>query len=249
LSSQTHRGFLPLFPGRKTSKLKNISPNFFRSLVQGFHVAVSATKRLKLRYNVGMNPFEITEEILPRVVKGLVENHDFIGVSDLGRRPLKRKGKTNGCVYLGDGEGFWPRISWQLVHKMDGETVIQFQYQKSAACVPVSQEVKLATVCVTFGTRGYFQCPTCGSRRCALYIGQAGYLACRICRSLTYESTRSSHSKPILRQLRRAMRLNAKSGRIKRISYAGKYTRRAASYLQMSDKWLQTDKKMALIGR
>lgn len=106
--------------------------------------------------------------------------------------------------------------------------------------VVLCQEIKIDYLDITYGTRFYFFCPSCGTRRKVLYLKPGGLkFACMKCLNLTYELT-TIHRGRFLNELRyyfnRRSKLNLiNAGKVK-ISYAGKFTKRASRIMGLSNK-------------
>lgn len=101
------------------------------------------------------------------------------------------------------------------------------------------QTISIETLKLPLGEKKYFQCK-CGKRCSVLYLRPAGgYFACRQCNKLTYE-VKTINKKLMdgaLYRLNRLNKLMEKSDSIDRVFYAGKPTKRVASFLKLREKW------------
>jgi len=165
--------------------------------------------------------------------KGLVEDALGFSISSISGGLFRGSEKKSGKFFL-DPLGLLAEYqitkkdgAWTF-HLLDIEGFKNFR----------TREIGLEGVPVTFGTRPYFHCPSCGSLRHKLHLGEHGRIACRECLNLTYQSTRDSHGEPIFRLLRRYMKLRMKQAEISRIVYNERPTRKVKSVMHMAEKWL-----------
>lgn len=103
-----------------------------------------------------------------------------------------------------------------------------------------TQVIKLGESEAVFGTRPYFICGCCESRRNNLYLRPDGYsFACRYCANLYYYSTRQNRRTVhgnLFYQHNQCMKLMALEPLVKHISYNGKLTRRASQLIRLAKK-------------
>jgi hypothetical protein len=169
--------------------------------------------------------------------KGLIENQSYISISEFGRGLLRlhnNKGKSGTfissglklrrLVYYVDLDSDPPCLFIYIQNNNDSQIKIHLKHTYS-----------------TFGIRPYFACPKCQSLRCKLYMKE-GALLCRKCLNLVHESTRLHLVHPLIRIFKKQFKIVEISERVKRISYNGKFTRRAKRVMELSRR-LKVDVK------
>jgi hypothetical protein len=115
------------------------------------------------------------------------------------------------------------------------------------------QEVEIDFDYVNFGgSRPYLLCQ-CGYRANVLYMKPGNYIfACRECHHLTYNLrhiNRAVYGSELLYRHHHHMKIEEKKERIKRITYAGKYTRHTKSLIRMIAKWKIDEAAERLISK
>jgi len=116
-----------------------------------------------------------------------------------------------------------------------------------------SQNVEIDFDHVNFGgARPYLLC-RCGYRANVLYMKPGNYFfACRECHHLTYalrHINRNVYGSELLYRHHHHMKIEKKKERVKRITYAGKYTRHARSLIRMIAKWKVDEAAERLISK
>lgn len=167
--------------------------------------------------------------------KGLVEDFWSFSISQLGRGILHRRSSTMGGLWF-DHASWLPNGSYRIRHQGDESVVVQIVFPSPKRHLPTSQDVRLEAVPGVFGKRPYFRCPSCESRRNILQISRVGRIACRGCLNLVHLSTRESHQKRIFHTFGACIKLLERQSAVRRVVYAGRYTRKAKSILHATRK-------------
>lgn len=162
--------------------------------------------------------------------KKLIEDYSFFDIGSFGRGLLYQydgKGKKGSLVFpslryshISYYVEWFDSLPCLFVYIQDKDTPIKIYLSSSQS---------------TFGKRPYFHCPGCNSSRRKLYMRGDAFL-CRECLNLIHESTRLHRAHPIVRILNKHLKLIVMSENVKRISYNGRYTRRAKRVIELSNK-------------
>jgi len=167
----------------------------------------------------------------PITPKVLVEDCFAISVGSFGRyllKPIMGQAKQ-GTAYI------WRRFDEKKIEfqvKFGDKPSIEIRYK--ARGHHLTQDIKLSLGFTPFGVRPYLVCWLCGHRGKLYLKPNAHYWACRGCNGLTYDLQTYKKTTVIgfLRyKLYRFFKLNLMKLAVKRIDYAGKYTRKARAVM------------------
>jgi hypothetical protein len=189
-------------------------------------------------------PDEVMDTLKPKKQRRdvLVEDCYILSLADLGKGLLRPVNE--------DTEGFARPLDEQAVRQgKQGEAILTGRWGKltlkysvdleESAMVNISghyrnsllvQDIGLDVGSISYGMRPYLLCP-CGYRANKLYLSPRQYsFLCRRCAGLYYESTtinRSSTVGSLGYMLNRLLKLDEQKAKVKRVIYAGKYTKKA----------------------
>lgn len=124
------------------------------------------------------------------------------------------------------------------VHIKDPRSYIKFDYLLDKKPVAYEHEIELFS-CHFGGHRFYFECRNCHRRVTALYLS-GGYLACRHCQNLAYETSQGHRT--LSGKTDRAHSLRARAEKLRKYHHprkANKLLRRADELEAESWDWIQ----------
>jgi len=171
-----------------------------------------------------------------------VEDFAYLNIGEFGRGLLhvkKGKGKKDSFNSVGlRGR----RVAYYVDHEtLDPHIFCFVQNQEE----PV--ELILGASQSTFGARPFFYCPGCHTPRRRLYRRNNTSYVCRNCLNLTYETSRISGAHPIIILARKHYKLIEMSEKVWRITYNGRYTRKAKRVLEYTKRFGWTKNRLKAI--
>ena len=162
-----------------------------------------------------------------------VEECYQILAGSFGRGLLRSDRNKLGVAVAWNARTFKP-LEYEITNEVQPTVSISYQigdYQQS-------QEIHIDTTKTRFGAKPYLLC-SCGHRG-KLYLRPDGYFwACRSCQNLRYQLSylnRKTFAGAGAYYLTRGFKLKMASAKLRRIYYAGQYTRRALAILKKSGK-------------
>jgi hypothetical protein len=134
------------------------------------------------------------------------------------------------------------KIACLINSNSEGKTWINISYVRKKSDEPtiIKNRIEIDEEVISFGIRPFLVCD-CGRRCNKLYLRPGHDLfACRHCLNLVYELTTISKESlvgSISYKLNRAFKIDDMNLNVKRITYAGKLTRRARRVVTLAGKW------------
>lgn len=197
-------------------------------------------------YGIDLNDFpdglpeEIMEILEPKKHwrEYLVEDCFILCLSDLGKGLLHPSGNDGGLVVGKCGKVLLSNrfkdlpVQFSVGHGLDDKVILNISCKHRNSLL--NQAITLQTGKAPYGIRPYLVC-YCGYQGNKLYLSNKEYsFLCRRCAGLYYESTsinRYSVVGALKYRLARKFKIAELRARVKRVSYKGKFTRRARRVL------------------
>jgi hypothetical protein len=187
-------------------------------------------------------PEEIMEILKPKKHRRefLVEDCFILSLSDLGKGLLRPAANDDGLVVGKCGRVLLTNRFKELPVEFSVQLYSGNQVQLNVSCKHrnsvLNQAIKLQTNHVPYGLRPYLVC-NCGYRGNKLYLSSREYsFLCRRCAGLYYDVTSINRKSPLGRlkyQLWKKFKIENQKARVTRVSYMGKFTRRAKRLMEL----------------
>jgi hypothetical protein len=199
-------------------------------------------------YGIDLNDFpdglpeEIMEILKPKKRRReyLVEDCFILCLSDLGKRLLHPSGNDGGLVVGKCGKVLLSNrfkdlpVQFSVDHGLGDKVILNISCKHRNSLL--NQAITLQTGKAPYGIRPYLVC-YCGYQGNKLYLSNKEYsFLCRRCAGLYYDVTSINRKSPLGRlkyQLWKKFKIENQKARVTRVSYMGKFTRRAKRLMEL----------------